>query len=684
MIGEIGHFMLILALVAAVVQSAVPLIGAGRNDSAMMGVGPAAATVQLAAIAIAYGALTTAFVVSDFTVVNVVQNSHSAKPLLYKITGVWGNHEGSLLLWILILALFGSMVAWFGGALPETLRARVLAVQGMIGVGFLIFTIATSNPFGRVDPPPIDGQDLNPLLQDPGLAFHPPFLYLGYVGFSIAFSFAVAALLEGRVDAAWGRWVRPWTLMAWVALTIGISGGSWWAYYELGWGGWWFWDPVENASLMPWLTGTALLHSAIVVERRDALKSWTILLAILTFALSLLGTFLVRSGVLTSVHAFALDPDRGLLILLLMGIAVGGSLTLYALRAPVLEPGGLFAPISREGGLVLNNLLLSTATATVLIGTLYPLVLDVLGGGRVTVGPPFFNATIIPLAVPLVAAMAVAPMMAWKRADLPGVLGRMKAAAAITIVVALTGAYFATGAPVLAAVGLALAFWAILGALVDLAGRAKLGRIAPADSLRRLANLPGSTWGSALGHAGIGVMILGMTVSTIWQEEISRRVAPGDTVSIAGYDITFEGIESGPVANYVTDMAILTVRDGDAVIATMTPERRWYPVAQMGTTQVALRTRLSADLYAVIGEGHDDGRWTLRLHHYPLVIWIWLGTLVMVAGGICSLADRRLRIAIRSRATERRSGPPGSLGPKAGPKSGAKSGPGAPAPQPGE
>ncbi|HEY0438108.1 MAG TPA: heme lyase CcmF/NrfE family subunit, partial [Phenylobacterium sp.] len=424
MIPEIGLYALVLALVLATIQACIPLIGAARGDTRLMGVGRQAALGQFVFIATAFFVLMHAYVVSDFTVLNVAQNSHTAKPMLYKVAGVWGNHEGSLVLWVLILALFGAGVALFGRNLPDTLRARVLSVQAMIGIGFLLFILLVSNPFLRVLPPPENGQGLNPLLQDPGLAFHPPFLYLGYVGFSTTFSFAVAALIEGRVDPAWARWVRPWALAAWCALTVGIAMGSLWAYYELGWGGFWFWDPVENASFMPWLAGTALLHSAIVTEKRDALKSWTVLLAILTFSLSLLGTFLVRSGVLTSVHAFAVDPARGVFVLGLLIVAVGGSLTLYAVRAPSLKGGGLFAPISRETGLVLNNWLLATAAATVLIGTLYPLLLDAVSGQKISVGPPFFNLTFVPLMAPLVLAMAIGPMLAWKRADLAGLVGR--------------------------------------------------------------------------------------------------------------------------------------------------------------------------------------------------------------------------------------------------------------------
>ncbi|MBM3557140.1 MAG: heme lyase CcmF/NrfE family subunit, partial [Alphaproteobacteria bacterium] len=455
MIAEFGHFALALALMVALVQGTVPLVGAARREGRWIALATPAAYLQFGLISLAFAALTVGYVVSDFSILNVANNSHSAKPMLYKVTGTWGNHEGSLLLWALILATFGAAVAAFGSNLPATLKARALAIQSLIAAGFLGFILFTSNPFHRLDPPPLDGRGLNPLLQDPGLAFHPPFLYLGYVGFSIAFSFALAALIEGRVDPAWARWVRPWTLAAWVFLTLGIALGSYWAYYELGWGGWWFWDPVENASLMPWLAGTALLHSAIVVEKRDALKSWTILLAILAFSLSLLGTFLVRSGVLTSVHAFATDPSRGAYILAFLVAVVGGSLVLYASRAPALAPGGLFAPLSREGGLVLNNVLLTTMTGSVLLGTLYPLFLDALTGEKVSVGPPFFNAVILPLAVPLVLAMGAAPLLSWKRGDLTAVVGRLKIATGLAVLVGIIAWAFVARGSWVAGLGLA-------------------------------------------------------------------------------------------------------------------------------------------------------------------------------------------------------------------------------------
>ncbi|MDP4822648.1 MAG: heme lyase CcmF/NrfE family subunit, partial [Aestuariivirgaceae bacterium] len=465
MIAELGHFAVILALAASLWQSLIPLYGAQVNDARLTRAASPAAAAQFALVLLAFLALTWNYVTSDFSVLNVYENSHSAKPMLYKISGVWGNHEGSMLLWVLILAGFGAAVAAFGANLPPTLKARVLSVQGMIGFAFLLFIITVSNPFLRLDPVPIEGNGLNPVLQDPALAFHPPFLYAGYVGLSIAFSFAIAALIEGKVDAAWARWVRPWTLLAWMFLTIGISMGSWWAYYELGWGGWWFWDPVENASLMPWLAATALLHSAIVVEKRNALKIWTILLAILSFSLSLMGAFLVRSGVLTSVHAFAVDPQRGLFILVILMAFVGGALTLFAIRAPALKAGGLFAPLSREGALVVNNLLLAAATATVLIGTLYPLLLDALDAGKISVGPPYFNLTFVPLMIPLLLLVPLGPMLSWKRADLYPALQRLWAAAAVALLAAILIFAFHFNGPWGAPLGIALGVWLIAGSL---------------------------------------------------------------------------------------------------------------------------------------------------------------------------------------------------------------------------
>ena len=653
MIPEIGHYALILALFAALIQGTLPLAGAQRGDVAWMALARPAAGIQFIFILTAFLALMHAYVTSDFSVLNVVNNSHSAKPLLYKISGVWGNHEGSMVLWMLILSLFGCAVALFGGNLPPTLRARVLAVQGLIGTGFLLFMLFTSNPFERVFPAPLDGNDLNPLLQDPGLAFHPPFLYLGYVGFSMAFSFAIAALIEGRVDAAWARWVRPWTLVAWCSLTLGIALGSWWAYYELGWGGWWFWDPVENASFMPWLAGTALLHSATVAEKRDALKSWTILLAIITFSLSLIGTFLVRSGVLTSVHTFAQDPTRGLFILGLLIIAIGGALVLYALRAPAMKAGGLFAPISREGSLVLNNLLLMTAAATVFLGTLYPLVLDAVGGGTVSVGPPYFTATFVPLMVPMIVLMAIAPMLAWKRGDLAGAFTRLRLAAAVVVVIALGTWYLKSEGPVLAVLGLALAGWLFTGTLIEFSGRLKLFRIGMRESLRRAAHLPRATYGMTIAHAGIAIVVAGITASSAWQTEKIQVLRPGETVEVAGYIFTFEGTQELQGPNYTIERGTFQVSRDGAPITRLFPERRFYPVQGRQTTEAAIYTTWFADLYAVIGDADgEDGRVT-RLYHNPLVPWIWVGAVVMAMGGAVSLSDRRHRVGApaRRRAT---------------------------------
>ncbi|MEX0921847.1 MAG: heme lyase CcmF/NrfE family subunit [Rhodovibrionaceae bacterium] len=653
MIPEIGHFALILALVVALIQGSLPMLGAARGKRGWMRVAEPAALLQLLLVLIAFLALMQAYIVSDFTVWNVVENSHSAKPLLYKISGVWGNHEGSMLLWVLILTLYGAAVALFGGNLPERLRARVLGVQAWISTGFIAFCLFTSNPFARVTPPPLDGNDLNPLLQDPGLAFHPPLLYLGYVGLSMAFSFAVAALIEGRVDAAWGRWVRPWTLLAWCFLTGGIALGSWWAYYELGWGGWWFWDPVENVSLMPWLLGTALLHSAVVVEKREALKAWTILLAILAFGFSLLGTFIVRSGLLSSVHAFASDPTRGVFILILLGLAVGGALLLFAVRAPKLQAQGLFAPISREAGLLLNNLLLGTAAATVFVGTLYPLLLEAMGGGKVSVGPPYFNLTFVPLFLPLVLAMGAGPLLNWKRADLAGVLGRLKLALIAAIAVGLGAWILSDGGPVMACLAFGLAAWLLLATLIELAERISLFRAPLTESLRRAGRLPRAHYGMSLAHAGLAIAIFGITASSAWKQEEVRLMRPGETLTLAGYAYRFEGVERLQGPNYRSDMASFTVtRDGDYV-ATLTPEKRLYPVQNAPTTEAAIHTTGLADLYAVIGDPQDPqdraGAWTVRLYHEPLVPWMWAGALIMILGGLVSLSDRRLRVGMPAR-----------------------------------
>jgi len=668
MIAEFGHFAMILALVVALFQSVVPMVGAARQDWRLTDFGRQAAYVQLFLLTVAFLALTYGFVVSDFSLSLVVTNSHSLKPMLYKVSGVWGNHEGSMLLWVLILALFGAAVAGFGKNLPESLRARVLGVQGMIGVGFLLFIVMTSNPFERMIPAPMDGQDLNPLLQDPGLAFHPPFLYLGYVGLSVAFSFAVAALIEGKVDAAWARWVRPWTLAAWASLTLGIALGSWWAYYELGWGGWWFWDPVENASFMPWLAATALLHSAIVVEKRDALKSWTVLLAIVAFSLSLMGTFIVRSGVLTSVHAFAVDPERGVFILVLLGIAVGGSLALYAWRAPDLAPGGLFRPVSREGGLLFNNLFLAVATATVLLGTLYPLIAEAVAGEKISVGPPFFNATFIPLMIPLVILMAVGPMLGWKRAGLSGLFNRLRAALVATGAAAVIVLFVAETNALVAAAGVAAGVWVLAGVVTDLAQRVRSREGTLVGTINRLRNLPRSVWGTALAHAGVAVVVMGITVDSLMGSDVIAAAKPGDRFELAGRTLVYEGVEPKMGPNYMSERGVFSVYEGDRLIAQLDPERRFYPVQGMTTTEAAIRTTVVEDLYAVIGEQDEQGRRTIRLYHNPLVPWLWIGSIMMVLGGVLSLSDRRLRIGapIRSKQKQAEANPSGAAQPAGG------------------
>jgi cytochrome c-type biogenesis protein CcmF len=650
MIPEIGYFAIALALAMSLVQGVAPLVGAARGNALLMGLARPAARGQFLFIAIAYAALTYSFVTSDFSVSVVASNSHTLKPMMYKISGVWANHEGSMLMWVLILAGYGLMVAEFGKNLPPSLRARVLGVHGLIGLGFLAFILFTSNPFTRLDPAPLQGQGLNPLLQDPGLAFHPPFLYLGYVGFSMAFSFAMAALIEGRVDPAWARWVRPWTLAAWCALTLGIAMGSWWAYYELGWGGWWFWDPVENASFMPWLAGTALLHSAIVAEKRNALKSWTVLLAILTFALSILGAFLVRSGVLTSVHAFATDPTRGMFILGLLVIIVGGALTLYMIRAPELKGGGLFAPISREGALVLNNLLLATGAGVVLLGTLYPLALDAVGGGKVSVGAPFFTATFVPIMTPILVACAIGPVLGWKRGDLGAALKRLRLALLVAVAVVLVSWYMAAGNQVFAALGIGAAAWLIVGAVSELVGRLGLFKVSFAAVLRRAANLPRGAWGTAIAHAGLGVFVAGVTASSSWQTEKIQLMRIGDSVPLAEYTITFEGTKDLKGPNYEVVRGDFTVRRGDKIIARLSPEKRYYPAERSRTTEAAIHTTWLSDIYTVLGNQDPSGAWSTRFYLNPLVPWIWFGTLMMTLGGLTSLTDRRLRIGAPRRA----------------------------------
>jgi cytochrome c-type biogenesis protein CcmF len=650
MIAEAGHYALVLALALALIQMIVPAVGVRLRDGALMEVGRSAAVAQFAFVALAFVALTTLYVTSDFSVANVFENSHSMKPLLYKITGVWGNHEGSMLLWVAILTLFGALVALFGGNLAPTLRAHVLAVQGCIAAAFLLFILWTSNPFLRLAQAPIEGRDLNPVLQDIGLAVHPPMLYLGYVGFSISFSFAVAALIEGRIDAAWARWVRPWTLIAWVCLTLGIAMGSYWAYYELGWGGWWFWDPVENASLMPWLAGTALLHSALVMEKRDSLKVWTILLAILTFSLSLLGTFLVRSGVLTSVHAFATDPTRGVFILMILCFFIGGSLALFAWRASALRQGGLFAPISREGALVLNNLFLTTACATVLVGTLYPLALEVVTGDKISVGAPFFNLTFAPLFVPLMVAMPFGTMLAWKRGDLKGAAQRLTAAFIVSLLALALVWTWTRGGASLAPLAIGLAVFVIAGALSDIAERTQLFRVSYGTSARRAIGLPRAAWGGAFAHAGIGLALIGIVCETTWNSEYIGALKLKDAMTLAGYTLRLEDMTQRAGPNFREQVATFIVSEDGDRIGIMTPSKRSFPARGSSTTEAALMTRGLSQLYISLGDSTADGGQAVRIYHKPLVLLIWLGPVLMALGGLLSLSDRRLRIGAPKRA----------------------------------
>lgn len=648
MLVELGHFALILAFIVAIVQTVLPLIGAQTGRRALMAVGEPAAAIQLALIAFSFGALTYAFVTSDFSLRLVVANSHTLKPMLYKVSGVWGNHEGSMLLWVLILALFGGAAAFFGANLPASLRARVLGVQGAISVAFLAFILFTSNPFERLPFPPMNGQDLNPLLQDPGLAFHPPFLYLGYVGLSMTFSFAVAALLEGRVDAAWGRWVRPWTLAAWVFLTVGIGLGSWWAYYELGWGGFWFWDPVENASFMPWLFAAALLHSAIVVEKREALKSWTILLAILAFGFSLIGTFLVRSGVITSVHAFANDPERGVFILAILAVFMGGALMLFSLRAGAMQAKGVFSMMSRESALVFNNILLAVAAMVVFVGTIWPLMAEAFWGRKLSVGPPFFNAAFTPFFTLLLVILPIGALMPWKRARLGQTMRKLMPA--LILALAVLGLVWAiqTQKTLLGPIGVALGVWLLIGAGIDIAQKLGQNR-----SLARLARLPRADWGRLLAHGGLGITVAGIAGLTAWTTEDIRVVQVGETFDVAGYTLTLDDVARRQGPNYITTMADITVFDGAQNVGTLHPEKRSYPVAQMPTTEAGIDNGFWRDVYVVIGDVQADGGWAVRTYIKPLANWIWGGSIIMSLGGLLSLTDRRYRVAAGARREKR-------------------------------
>ncbi|PZU25146.1 MAG: heme lyase NrfEFG subunit NrfE [Shinella sp.] len=649
MIVEIGHYVLVLALAVALINSVLPVIGARRNDAGMMELATTGAYALFVLVLLSFLSLVWAYEASDFSVKNVWENSHSAMPAIFRFSAVWGNHEGSMMLWLLILTFFSALVALFGRNLPESLKANALAVQSWMGVAFALFILLTSNPFIRLSPVPAEGEDLNPILQDVGLAIHPPLLYLGYVGFSVSFSFAIAALLDGRLDAAWARWVRPWTLAAWTFLTAGIAMGSYWAYYELGWGGWWFWDPVENASLMPWLAGTALLHSALVMEKREALKIWTVLLSIVTFSLSLLGTFLVRSGVLTSVHSFATDPTRGVFILGILMLFIGGAFALFAWRAPLLKAGGLFAPISREGSLVLNNLILTVSMGSVLIGTLYPLVLETLTGEKISVGAPFFNLTFGLLMVPLLIAVPFGPLLAWKRGDLLGALQRLYVAAGLALVAGLVFFYAKNGGPVLAVLGLAAGFFLVFGALADLWYRAGFGKVSVSTGWKRLTGLPRSAFGTALGHAGLGITVLGIVAVTTFETENVVEMTQGQTVQAGGFAVKFDGMRATKGPNFTEEQGHFSIsRDGVQVADTWS-SKRLYTARRMPTTEAGIVTFGTSQLYISLGDPMSNGGIVVRIWWKPYVLLIWGGALVMMAGGFVSLSDRRLRVGAPAR-----------------------------------
>ena len=647
MIAEIGHFALIIAFAVSLFQTFVPLIGAHKGWTGWIESARPAALMQFGLVLVSFVALTIAFVTSDFSVKLVYENSHTAKPMIYKISGVWGNHEGSMLLWVLILALFGAAAASFDPNLPPKLRARALAVQGAIGAAFYAFILFTSNPFLRLVNPPFNGRDLNPLLQDPGLAFHPPFLYLGYVGLSMAFSFALAALIEGRVDAAWARWVRPWTLSAWMFLTIGIALGSWWAYYELGWGGFWFWDPVENASFMPWLLAAALLHSAIVVEKREVLKSWTILLAIMAFGFSLIGTFIVRSGVITSVHSFANDPERGVFILAILAFFVGGALVLFAMRASAMQAKGLFAPVSREGALVMNNILLAVSALVVFVGTVWPLVAEMGWGAKLSVGEPFFNKAFTPFMIALAVILPVGAILPWKRGNLKRTARPLRGALLFALAVAALVYAVSTGNSGLAVIGSALGSWLIAGAAVDLWQRTGNSGAA------RLLRLPRADWGKAIAHAGLGVTFIGVSLLMAWQVEDIRVAQVGQTFPVGRYQVTLDAVEDHPGPNYNATVATMSVARNGRAIGTLYPEKRIYPVQAMPTTEAAIRSGFFRDIYLVIGDPQQGGGWAVRSYVKPFAAWIWLGSALMAFGALVSLSDRRYRVA----AGARRAGP---------------------------
>ena len=654
MIVEIGSFALVLALVLAAAQTGLSAFGVNRP--ALAGAGEGAALGAFLATATAFGVLIYAFVVSDFSVANVAANSHTAKPLLYKIAGAWGSHEGSILLWCLYLTGYGAAVAVLGRSLPARLRSRVVMVQGALCLLFIAYMVFASNPLLRLANPPVEGASLNPLLQDPALAAHPPFLYSGYVGFSVVFSFAVAALIEGKVDAAWARWVRPWTLAAWSLLTVGITLGAFWAYYELGWGGWWFWDPVENASFMPWLVGAALLHSAVVTEKRGALPGWTVFLSLLAFTFSMLGAFLVRSGVLTSVHAFAVDPKRGILLLEILAVSSGAAFALFAWRAPKLSTGGLFAPVSRESAIVLNNIILAAAAATVLLGTLYPLLAEAMGGETVSVGAPFFALTFTPLMAIALLILPFGPLLAWKRGDLLGAAQRLWIAALVAVALALLALAVMSPKKALACAGLGLGFWLIGGAIAELVERTRAFRAPWSEVTRRLTGLPRGAWGMTLAHIGMGVFVLGACFETSWRSEAAESLAIGGRITVGAYELTLDSVGGAEGPNYLAERGHITARNAKGQVECVgRPERRLYPTGGQTTSEVAICPKGLDQLYIVLGErraGADGAmdHWLVRAYVNPWVQLIFGGPMLIALGGLISLSDRRLRFGVGRRA----------------------------------
>jgi cytochrome c-type biogenesis protein CcmF len=650
MIPELGQVALLLALAAALVQGTLPIAGAARGNALWMALARPAAQAQCLLVVIAFAALAYSFASNDFSVLYVASNSNSALPLHYRIAGVWGGHEGSLLLWLLMLNIWTLAVSQFSSHLPQPVIARILAVMGLVSVGFLLFMLLTSNPFERLLPGAPDGRDLNPLLQDPGMVFHPPMLYMGYVGFSVAFSFAIAALIGGNLDAAWARWTRPWTTAAWIFLTLGIAMGSAWAYYELGWGGWWFWDPVENASFMPWLVGTALIHSLAVTEKRGAFKSWTVLLAIMAFSLSLLGTFLVRSGVLSSVHAFATDPRRGLFILAFLVIVIGGSLTLYAWRAPQVGLGSRFSPVSRESMLLANNVMLVVAMATVLLGTLYPLALDALGLGKISVGPPYFDNVFVPIMTPVLVLMGIGPLARWREAKIPDLARRLRWALALTVPAALVTGWVRGHVSAMATLGFALAWWIVFSLATDLWERLRVGAGLGGSVLGRLRQLPRAMLGMMLAHLGVAAFAFGVSMVKTYEVERDVKMQTGDTTEIADYVFTWRGVRELQGPNYAAAQGLVEVtRDGKPV-ATLRPEKRVYRVQQNPMTEAAINTGFTRDLYVSLGEQVDGGAWIVRVYYKPFVDWIWGGCVLMALGGLLAASDRRYRAT--RRATE--------------------------------